>query len=84
MTSTTKRKATTAKQESESAAKPSRKQRVRKLFDEQGQEVAWTNGLRLKLKEGTLRTWFAAWRREGEAKKSPPAKSKPVHQIATS
>jgi hypothetical protein len=41
----------------------SRKGKVHQLFDEQGAEAAWVLGLKLKLKEGTLRSWFAAWKR---------------------
>src|SRR5262245_4949184 len=36
----------------------SRKGKVHELFDKEGPEAAWTLGLKLKLKEGTLRTWF--------------------------
>jgi hypothetical protein len=41
----------------------SRKSKVHRLCDEQGAEAAWVLGLKLKLKEGTLRSWFAAWKR---------------------
>jgi hypothetical protein len=41
----------------------SRKCKVHELFNEQGAEAAWVLGLKLKLKEGTLRSWFAAWKR---------------------
>jgi hypothetical protein len=41
----------------------SRKGKVHQLFDTQGVEAAWVLGLKLKLKEGTLRSWFAAWKR---------------------
>lgn len=41
----------------------SRKGKVHQLFNEQGAEAAWVLGLKLKLKEGTLRSWFAAWKR---------------------
>jgi hypothetical protein len=59
----------------------SRKGKVHQLFDEQGAEAAWVLGLKLKLKEGTLRSWFAAWKRvqansKGEIKTNsgaPPA-----------
>jgi hypothetical protein len=59
----------------------SRKSKVHQLFDEQGPEAAWVLGLKLKLKEGTLRSWFAAWKRlqskgKGEVKansSTPPA-----------
>jgi hypothetical protein len=59
----------------------SRKSKVHQLFDTQGTEAAWVLGLKLKLKEGTLRSWFAAWKRlegkrEAEVKTNsgaPPA-----------
>jgi hypothetical protein len=38
-----------------------RKNKVRELFEREGAEVAWVLGLRLGLKEGTLRSWFASW-----------------------
>jgi hypothetical protein len=41
----------------------SRKGKVHELFDEQGAEAAWVLGLKLQLKAGTLRSWFAAWKR---------------------
>ena len=41
-------------------------------------EAAWVLGLKLKLKEGTLRSWFAAWKRlqsnsKGEVKSNSGA-----------
>ncbi len=41
----------------------SRKAKVHELFKKEGPEAAWVLGLKLKLKEGTLRSWFAAWKR---------------------
>ena len=41
----------------------SRKAKVHELFKKEGPESAWVLGLKLKLKEGTLRSWFAAWKR---------------------
>ena len=41
----------------------SRKGKVHELFDKQGSEAAWTLGLKLKLKQSTLRTWLAYWNR---------------------
>jgi hypothetical protein len=41
----------------------SRKGKVHLLFNEQGAEAAWVLGLKLKLKQSTLRSWFAAWKR---------------------
>jgi hypothetical protein len=56
----------------------SRKSKVHQLFDKEGAESAWVLGLKLKLKEGTLRSWFAAWKRlqsksKGEIKATPAA-----------
>lgn len=39
-----------------------RKTKVRELFESQGADAAWILGLKLRLKESTLRTWFAGWR----------------------
>jgi len=33
------------------------------LFDKEGAEATWVLGLKLKLKQSTLRSWFAAWKR---------------------
>jgi hypothetical protein len=47
----------------------SRKGKVHELFDKEGPEAASVLGLKLKLKEGTLRSWFAAWKRlQGNSK----------------
>jgi hypothetical protein len=46
----------------------SRKGKVHQLFDKEGPEAAWVLGLKLKLKEGTLRSWFAAWKRLSNSK----------------
>ena len=46
----------------------SRKGKVHELFDKEGPEAAWVLGLKLKLKEGTLRSWFAAWKRLSNSK----------------
>lgn len=51
----------------------SRKGKVHALFDKQGAEAAWTLGLKLKLKQSTLRSWFGTWHRAAHATK-PPAK----------
>lgn len=40
-----------------------RKGQVHELFDSQGPEAAWTLGCKLGLKESTLRSWFATWKR---------------------
>jgi hypothetical protein len=67
----------------------SRKGKVHEAFDQQGAEVAWTLGHKLKLKPGTLRSWFAFWKRQqGKSKDQAPAKvskanaSKPEAAIA--
>lgn len=41
----------------------SRKGKVHELFDKEGLEAGWVLGLKLKLKQSTLRSWFAAWKR---------------------
>jgi hypothetical protein len=67
--------ATTAKKKATPAKKPtpekgyrdhlagSRKGKVHELHDKQGAEAAWVLGKKLGLKENTLRSWFAAWKR---------------------
>lgn len=56
----------------------SRKAKVHDLFDKEGQDAAWTLGLKLKLAQSTLRAWFATWRRE-----ATPMKKKPTTKPAT-
>jgi hypothetical protein len=41
----------------------SRKGTIHELFDKEGEDVAWTRGLKVGLKQGTLRSRFAAWKR---------------------
>jgi hypothetical protein len=53
----------------------SRKGKVHALYDKQGQDAAWTLGLKLKLKESTLRTWLGTWNR-GAVKPKPKANRK--------
>lgn len=69
----------------------SRKGKVHEAFDKKGSEVAWTPGRKLKLKEGTLRSWFGAWQRDKgkpATKKSPTKKKAQTDQanveVATS
>lgn len=50
----------------------SRKSKVHALFDKQGQDAAWTLGLKLKLSQNTLRSWFGTWRREATPLKRKP------------
>jgi hypothetical protein len=52
-----------------------RKGKVHEVFDEEGPDVAWTRGRKLGLKESTLRSWFASWKRTGTMK-GGTAKSK--------
>ena len=59
----------------------SRKAKVHEVFDKNGQDAAWTRGLKLQLSPNTLRSWFATWRREGQPMKTRPAK-KPVPKTA--
>jgi hypothetical protein len=57
-----------------------RKGKVHQLFDKEGADAAWTLGIKLKLAEGTLRSWFGTWRREAakpkETKVKKPTKAK--------
>jgi hypothetical protein len=53
----------------------SRKGLIHSIFDKEGPEVAWTRGLRERLKENTLRTWFNVWR-DKPAPKAKAAKPK--------
>lgn len=53
----------------------SRKGRVHALFDKEGQDVAWTLGLKLKLSPNTLRAWFGTWRRLSAGKKAKAVKT---------
>jgi len=69
----------------------SRKARVHQLFDKEGHEAAWVLGLKLQLKQTTLRGWFAAWKRlqsksKAEVKTNPgtPLAVKPDDLSATS
>jgi hypothetical protein len=41
----------------------SRKGRVHEAYDKQGGDAAQALGVKLGLKESTLRTWMATWRR---------------------
>ena len=55
----------------------SRKGMIHQLHDREGVEVAWTRGLKMGLKENTLRTWFGTWARQSKkttAKKGPTSK----------
>jgi hypothetical protein len=69
----------------------SRKGKVHELFSKEGPEAAWVLGLKLKLKENTLRSWFASWKRlQGNSKdgvktnSSTPPAIKPDEPSATS
>lgn len=53
----------TAKEATYKQHTPGRRQgKVYELFDKEGAEAAWTLGRKLKLKENTLRSWFARWK----------------------
>jgi hypothetical protein len=54
----------------------SRKGTIHQLYDEEGVEVAWTRGLKMKLKESSLRSWFARW--GGGKKPAPKVMTKPM------
>lgn len=43
--------------------KGSRKEQVHQVFDQKGPDEARKRGVALGLKEGTLSSWFGAWRR---------------------
>jgi hypothetical protein len=58
----------------------SRKGKVHALYDRQGPDAAWTLGLKLKLKEGTLRSWFGSW---GKSKPVPKKKSQKAADSAS-
>jgi hypothetical protein len=69
----------------------SRKGKVHQLFDKEGAEAAWVLGLKLQLKQTTLRSWFAGWRRlqsrsktEINTNSSTPPTVKPDGLSATS
>ena len=55
----------------------SRKGKVHDLFDRQGPRRPGRWGLKLKLKQSTLRSWFGQWRREDEAAAVKAGKAKP-------
>lgn len=48
----------------------SRKETIHQLYDREGADTAWTRGLKMKLKEGTLRSWFGQWGRPASKPKS--------------
>ena len=60
----------------------SRKGDVHQVYDKKGADAATKLGLELELKEGTLRSWFADWTRQGKPKpahiKKSPTKEKPA------
>ena len=60
----------------------SRKGKVHDLFDQQGPEAAWTLGLKLKLQQSTLRSWFGQWRRENAAAAVKAAKAEKPEKAA--
>ena len=58
----------------------SRKATIHELYDREGAGTAWTRGLKMKLKEGTLRSWFGQWQRTSP--KRTPAGKKPAVPMA--
>ena len=62
----------------------SRKGKVHAVFDEQDEATAFTLGQKLKLKDGTLRSWFMVWRRVSKptkAAKAPRPVTKPTDKV---
>ncbi len=55
---------------------------MHELHDKQGAEAAWVLGKKLGLTEGTLRSWFAAWKR-ADAKAAPKASKEPKAKKAS-
>ena len=55
---------------------------MHEAFDKKGADAALALGLKLKLKEGTLRSWFAAWKR-ADAKAAPKASKEPKAKKAS-
>ena len=62
-------------------AKPSRKAKVKALYDAQGPEAAFVLGQKLKLKPGSLRTWFSHWHREAKSRKPKTTTVKKAEQV---
>lgn len=62
----------------------SRKAKVHALYDKDGPDAAWSLGLKLKLSQNTLRSWFGVWRRESEAeaKRRATKKAKPPKWVS--
>jgi len=73
----------TSKPTDRAAAKPSRKARVRELYKEAGAEEAWVLGHKLKLKNGTLRSWFGTWRREAAKAKAERTRARTAKRNVT-
>lgn len=60
----------------------SRKGKMHQLYDEQAPGAAWTLGLKLGLKQGTLRSWLSNWHRTGTgAEPTVPVKSVSPQQM---
>ena len=55
--------------------KGSRKEAVAKLYDQHGPERAIAEGVEMGLKESTIKTWTAGWRREDATKSEAGAKA---------
>jgi hypothetical protein len=63
--------------------KPSRKARVRELYNQAGAEEAFTFGRRLQLKPSTLHSWFGTWRREAAKAKAERTRDRTAKRNAT-
>ncbi len=59
----------------------SRKGKVHECYDKRGSDAAWVLGKKVGLKEGTLRSWFAAWKR-ADAKLAPKARKAATSKLA--
>jgi hypothetical protein len=64
-------------------SKPSRKARVRELYNEHGSDEAFTFGRRLQLKPSTLHSWFGTWRREAAKAKAERTRDRTAERNAT-
>jgi hypothetical protein len=53
----------------------SRKGKVHELYDADGADAAFTLGRKLGLRESTLRTWMATWRRADAKSKARTKKT---------
>jgi hypothetical protein len=63
----------------------SRKSIIHELFDREGEETAWTRGIKMGLQQSSLRTWIGHWRRSAKpaTAKKKAVKSKPTAKVKT-